>query len=539
MASPFRPVRCSHAASGSWSGDHDHVTIPGVLPHRPGWDRGRVAGPLHVVPEAGERPPHVVVVGGGIAGLAAAHALVHGNPAPPRVTVLEGSPLLGGKLRVGQVAGVTADAGAESMLATRPEALRLVREVGLDDRIVAPATTKAGLWSRGRVQPLPSGLVMGVPTDLRALARSGTLSLPGLLRVPLDHLMPRTPLDSDVSVGSYVAARIGDEVVDRLVDPLLGGVYAGHAHGLSLQATLPALFRELADERSLLAAARRVVSTGASGSGARRGPVFVGLRGGVGQLPLAVAAALRDNGVDVRTSATVRGLERRTSGWRVLVGDTRNPETITADAVVLAVPAAPAARLLTPVCAPAAAELGEVEYASVALVTLVYRARAVEGRLAGSGFLVPSVDDRAIKAATFTSAKWDWEAEEAATGGDVGEPLAVLRVSFGRYGEESMLQRDDAELAELGHADLRAALGVTEPPVTSAVTRWGGGLPQYAVGHVARVERIRRAVSEQPGLAVCGAAYDGVGIAAVIGSARAAAARVAEHLGARGQWRHA
>jgi oxygen-dependent protoporphyrinogen oxidase len=205
------------------------------------------------------------------------------------------------------------------------------------------------------------------------------------------------------------------------------------------------------------------------------------------------------------------------------IGSTRAPEQVSADAVLLAVPAAPAARLLRAEVPTAATDLAAVAYASMAIVTLALPARAVLP--AGSGFLVPPVDGRVVKAATFTTNKWGWYADEAAG-------VQVVRLSVGRLGEEAVLQRDDAELAELALVDLVEAVGPLPAPVDTRVTRWGGGLPQYAVGHRARVERVRTAVALQPGLAVCGAAYDGIGVPACVASAEQA---VRDLLG---QWSH-
>ena len=483
--------------------------------------------------------PHVVVVGGGITGLAAAWALVrdHRDDRPaPRVTVLEASPGVGGKLRLADVAGVRTDVGAEAMLATRPEAVTLAREVGLGRDLVHPATTSASLWTRGTLRPLPAGLVMGVPTDLRALAAADVLSVPALLRLPMDHLLPATATGHDVSVGSYVAARLGREVVDRLVEPLLGGVYAGHADALSFDATVPALFRASQSERSLLAAARDVSRGGARSAGARRGPVFAGLRGGVGRLPGALAQALERRGVMVRTSSTVRELRRRPDRWRLVLGPVRSPEVIDADAVIIATPAGGAARLLTSVSAVAAAELATIEYASMAVVTLAYRVSDVPA-LPGSGLLVPPVDGRAVKAATFSASKWDWVGKAGRVGRG-RDGVVLMRASLGRHGEEATLQVDDDVLATRAHGDLAAAVALRGEPVEAHVTRWGGALPQYAVGHRARVSRVREAVMELPGLAIAGAELDGVGIAACIGSATHASVRVGRWLEQRRQWGH-
>ena len=457
--------------------------------------------------------PVVAVVGGGISGLAAARAVALARP-DARVLVLEAADRVGGKLAVSDVAGAPVDAGAENMLARAPDGVALAAEVGL--ALEAPATTAAQVFSRGALHPLPTGTVLGVPADLTALARSGVLSPLGLNRVPLDLVLPGGPLlagpEDDVSVGDLVAARLGREVVERLVDPLLGGVYAGRAHRLSLAATVPALHAALVGSRSLLMAARRVRAAAPVSDA----PVFVTVAGGMGRLPAAVAAT---PGVEVRTGVTVRALARRAGGgWSLVTGPVPAPERLDVDAVVLAVPAAPAARLLAEHAPAAAARLGTLEYAGVALVTLALpRSRVHMPR--GSGLLVPAVEGYAVKAVTSYSAKWAWARSAA-------PDLTLVRCSLGRAGETTVLQRDDAGLVALARRDLAALTGVAAEPVDSRVTRWGGGLPQYAVGHRGLVAQVRSALAGLPELAVCGAAYDGVGIPACIASGRRAAAAV-------------
>ena len=459
------------------------------------------------MPEPSQR--HVVVVGGGIAGLAAAAALRDAGPRV-RVTLLEGSAQVGGKLRVSELAGVPVDEGAESLLLRRPEAVDLARAAGLGDDLEDAATTSAAVWSRGRLRPLPAATVMGVPSDLRALAASGLLTARELSRVPLDAWLPRTSYGEDVTVGGYVAARMGRAVVERVVEPLLGGVYAGRADELSMEATVPQLAPYARRERSLLAAARASRAAAPQTGGA----VFGAPRGGVGRLPAAVA---RLSGAEVRTGATVRELHRRPEGWRLVIGSTRSPEEVLADGVVLAVPAAPSARLLRPHAAAAASDLTQVRYSSMAVVALAFPRSVWPGPPTGSGFLVPPVEGRSVKAVTFSSTKWGWYAGSA-------PDLVVVRASVGRLGEEAVLQRDDEDLVDLVLADLTDLLGLTDPPLDARVTRWGGGLPQYAVGHRARVERVRAAVARLPALAVAGAQYDGVGVPACIASGQRAAA---------------
>ncbi len=488
----------------------------------------------------GPLPRRVVVVGGGITGLAAARTLLEADPTV-EVVLLEGSDRLGGKLRRGEVAGVTVDLGAESILNRRPEGVALARAAGLGGAVVHPETAAARVWSRGALRPLPRS-VMGIPADLDGLAESAVLSAEGLARAARDRDLPATALpEDDVSVGWLIEQRLGQEVLDRLVEPLLGGVYAGLARELSLRATLPQALDLLRRDPSLTRAAAASLavapptraeepadSTSAASPAAV--PVFAGISGGVGRLPQAVAdsaAAAAGERFGIRTSTTVRSLSRTTSGWRLVVGPTTRPEEVEADAVVLALPAAPAARLLAENVPAAASELAVVEHASVALVTLAFRATDVSAP-AGSGFLVPAVEGLRIKAATYSTTKWGW-LDRASDG------LVLMRTSLGRHREERDLQRDDADLVELALADLGAVTGLAGRPVDAVVTRWGGGLPQYAVGHLDRVRRVREAVARQPGLAVGGAAYDGVGIPACVASGERAARDVLAGLAARGE----
>jgi oxygen-dependent protoporphyrinogen oxidase len=380
--------------------------------------------------------------------------------------------------------------------------------------VVHPATTAAGIFSRGELHPLPGGQLMGVPGDLRALAASGLLSATAITRVRADRLLPRTPVEGDVAIGEYVAKRLGHDVVDRLVEPLLGGVYAGHADRLSLAATVPQLMPLAAAGTSLINGVRDLLArSGNSGAG---GPVFAGIRGGVGRLPIAVSADAARHGADIRTGVSVSTLTKSTEGWRLELSD---GTALDADAVLLAVPAPAAARLLAGHARTAAALLAEIEYASMAITTFAFPAAAIgPDGLPGSGFLVPPVDGRAIKASTFSSAKWPWLAHAAGN-------LVILRTSLGRHGEEKDLEQDDEDLAKAALADLADAIGLSATSVDTHVQRWFGALPQYAVGHLDRVACIRAALPT--GIAVAGAAYDGIGIPACVASSRKAVAALA------------
>jgi protoporphyrinogen/coproporphyrinogen III oxidase len=479
----------------------------------------------------------VAIIGAGISGLAAAFLLRNTGLT---VTVLEGSPRLGGKLAVSEVAGVPVDSGAEALLARRPEGTGLIADLGLSAALEVPGTTSAGIWTGGRVRPLPRRQFMGVPADFDDLAATGIVSAPGMARARQDRTLPARELGGDESVTSRVGGRLGAEVVDRLVEPLLGGVYAGRCDDLSFDATLPALASAARGHASLAEAAASLLppapdrggdaagdrSTADAGSPAPP-PVFTTLSGGLGSLPAALA---KGSGAVIRTGAMVRELTRTAGGWRLTVGSAHAPEWLDADAVIIAVPATPASRLLAGAgngaAGRAASALAEIKYASMAIVTLAYPVTAFGQPVTGSGFLVPAVDGRAVKAVTFSTVKWPHLQRD-------NPAVHLVRCSVGRLGEDAVLQRDDAELAALAAADLADATSVRGGPVDVRVTRWGGGLPQYSVGHLDRVAAIRAAVAAVPGLAVCGAAYDGVGIPACIATAKLATDQVLGYLGSR------
>jgi protoporphyrinogen/coproporphyrinogen III oxidase len=460
--------------------------------------------------------PHVAVIGGGITGLAAAFYL---RDTPVRVTVLEGSGRVGGKLSASDIAGVAMDEGAEALLARRPEGTELIAAVGLGEALVPAGVTSSAIYTRGAMRPLPRRQFMGVPADLDELAATGVISAQGVARAKDETELPAEA--RDVSVTEYIGSRLGAEIVDRLVDPLLGGVYAGRSEDLSFAATLAPLAAAARTHDTLTGAVASLLPPApVAAPTAKAAPVFVSLTTGLGALPEAVAKA---SGADIRTNAMVRELARTETGWRLTVGSAADPEYLDADAVILAVPAAPAARLLKDAAGAAAVQLEGIPYASMAIVTLAFRAEDFPAQ-ERSGYLVPAVDGRAVKAATFSTVKWPHLAGQA--------PVHVVRCSVGRSGDVAVLRRDDADLAALAAAELADVIGTAKPPIARRVNRWGGGLPQYNVGHLERVARIRASVAEQPGLAVAGATYDGIGIPACIATARSAVIQVTDYLAA-------
>lgn len=461
----------------------------------------------------------VAVVGGGVSGLACAHRLRTLLGPSAEIVVLEQRDRLGGVLRTVDLAGAPFDVGAEAFLARRPEVPALLAEIGLAGALTHPTAATATIRAGGRTVALPRGTLMGVPG--RDADLGGVLSDAGRAAVAAE---PSTPLawepGTDIALGTLLRRRFGPEVVDRIADPLLGGVYAGRVDRLGLRATVPALAAALdAGAGSLTEAA----STGMAASGQRSGtlaagPVFGAVRGGYREMTAALVAA---SAARVRTGVTVRELHRRPDGWRLVLGPVPRPEALDVDAVVLAVPAPAARRLLEPIVPAAAAAAGRIELASSAVVALAYRAADVAGLPGTSGCLVAADEPLSVKGVTHASTKW------AHLGAD---GLVRIRASIGRFGEEASLQVDDAELVDRVRADLAVLDGVDAVPVASFVQRWGGGLPQYGVGHGAVVDALESAVAAVGGLEVAGSMLHGVGVPACVATARSAAERVAAAL---------
>ncbi|MGH9182741.1 MAG: protoporphyrinogen oxidase [Acidimicrobiales bacterium] len=464
----------------------------------------------------------VVVVGGGIAGLAAAWDLV-GLGVP--VTVVEADGRLGGKIRTQPFAGVDLDRGADAFVVRAPEDVWLCREVGLADRLVPSAAATASVWARGRLRRLPAGLVLGVPTAPLPLARSRILSPLGMVRAGLDLVVPprRGAGDNDEAVGKLVRRRLGAQAHELLVDPLVGGINAGDSDRLSLAVTAPAL-ADAARHRSLVLGARALRRTQVTG-GPAAAPASWSLAGGLGTLVARLARRLGDAGARVRTATRAEALVADGDGWVVEVTGTRGvPDRLGAAAVVLATPAHATAELLAPLVPEAAATLAGVEHASVAVVAMAYPPGALRRPPGDSGFLVPRREGWLMTACSWASAKWPHLAVP-------GQEL--LRVSAGRHRDPRPLDLDDGPLVERLHHELDQVVGATTGPSAWAVTRWERAFPQFAPGHLRRVAGVEAALAARlPGLALAGAAVSGAGIPACIASGRRAAASVGPRAGA-------
>ncbi len=469
-------------------------------------------------------PRHVVVIGGGISGLAAAWELSGWDDAP-HVTLLEASPRLGGPLRSEEVGGRIVDLGPDGFLGRRPEAVDLCAEVGLADALVPVAARGAAIWARGRLRPLPEGHALGIPTRFWPTARSGIVGLRGTAGLARDALLPRPDVRGpigDRAIGPLVTRKLGRRVVDMMVDPLIGGIHAGSVDDMSAAATFPPLLAAAQRRGSLMRALRAEVAT-PSPDGP---PLFWALEGGMQSLADGVAAALRARGVDVLPSSPVDHLAPSAEGgWKVTWssesgGGGGGGGGVEADAVVLATPAPTTAALLRPHDDEVAGLLDAIDYASVVVVTFRVGADDLPAGLSGTGFLVPRHSPHkgrepwAVTACTYLDRKWPHVERE-------GE--ALLRASMGRVDDRRPREWTDDDVAARSWEELGALIGVRGDPVETLVTRFDDAFPQYRVHHLLRTAGVESALARLGGISVAGAAYRGVGIPACIASGRAAA----------------
>jgi protoporphyrinogen/coproporphyrinogen III oxidase len=451
----------------------------------------------------------VVVVGGGIAGLAAAHRLVEHAHAGESVDVvlLEASERLGGSLGTERSDGFLIETGADSFITEKPWALALCERIGVPVTGTREGERRTYVVRGGRVEPLPEGFLLLAPTDPLTMARSTLFSWPGKLRMALDLVLPRRADTTDESVANFVRRRLGREALERAAQPLLGGIYTADAGRLSLAATMPR-FREIERRHRSLILGLRAEARGraSAGSGARYA-LFGAPADGMGALVESLARRLPEGVVRLRTS--VAGLARDGQGWTLRAGG----EPMRADGVVLATQAYAAAALLDPVDATLAAALRAIEYASSATVTLAYRS-ADAASLRGFGFVVPAIERSRLLACTFASRKF---AGRAPAGHE------LVRAFVGGALRPDILEQDDAGLVAVVRADLAALLGITASPLLIRVQRYQRAMPQYAVGHLDQVEAIEARAAAQPALWLAGAAYRGVGIPDCVRSGEAVA----------------
>ncbi|MCI0548240.1 MAG: protoporphyrinogen oxidase [Candidatus Rokubacteria bacterium] len=461
----------------------------------------------------------LAVVGGGLAGLAAAHRaleLARASGRAVELELLEADGRLGGTIRTESRDGFLVECGPDSFLSEKPWALDLCRRLGVEDRLVRTDDRfrKTFVVHEGRLHPLPDGFQLLAPTRFGPFLRSGLFSWRGKLRMGLDLVLPRGA-DPDESLGAFVRRRLGREALERVAQPLVAGIYTADPDALSLAATMPRFLELERRERSLIRALWRAARQGgaaATGTSGARWSLFVTFARGMEELVRVLAERLPPEAV--RLKERVIDVHRAGARWRVL---TTGSGAVEADAVVIATEAYQTARMLRYLDPGLAHLLGDIPYAGSATVNLAYPRAGIPHALDGFGFVVPRAERRPVLAATFSSVKYPGRAPAG---------HALLRVFLGGAMDEDVLERDDEVLVAASRGQLAELLGIRAEPMFTRVSRYPRAMPQYHVGHLARIEAIEAAVARHPGLALAGAAYRGVGIADCVRSGEEAAARL-------------
>jgi len=456
----------------------------------------------------------VAVIGAGVAGLAAALRLTERDPAT-EVAVFDAAARPGGTVATEHSDGFLMEVGADSMLTEKPWGVALAERHGFVDRLIPtnPAERRTYVVHGGALHPLPEGFLMLAPTALWPLAASPLFSMRGKLRMGLDLILPRARGGDDESLGAFVRRRLGREALERVADPLIGGIYTADPERLSLAASMPRFLEMERRHRSIILGLRAGTSASIRhGAGARYG-LFASHRDGMGAFVDEMVRRLPAGTLRLRTP--VEAVARDRGQWQLVAAGT----PVIADAVIVSVPAYAAARLLASVDGALARALDEIEYASSATVTLGFRARDVAGRLHGFGFVVPHAERRPLIACTYSSRKYPGRAPDG---------FELVRAYLGGARRPEMVERTDTELVGAVREELRALLGITAEPVLAHTGRQQRAMPQYAVGHLERVAAIERMTEPWTGLALAGAAYRGVGIPDCIRGGEAAADAVLE-----------
>ena len=451
----------------------------------------------------------VVIVGGGISGLAAAHRLLELHHDKAQVTLLEASGRLGGIIETHERDGFLLERGPDSFISEKPEAVALAKRLGIESRLIQTneEQRRSFIVRNGRLRPVPEGFQLLAPSRMLPFITTDIFSVAGKIRMAADLLLPRRNGQEDESLASFVRRRLGREALERMAQPMVGGIYTADPETLSLRATLPRFLDMERDHRSLiLAMMRQGQKRGTSGA---RYSLFLSFDKGMEVLVNTLAGKISNGVPNVRLRTRVEGLSHDSGTWRIKAD---SGETFEADAVCLAVPAYVAARLLRDVNEPLAAKLNEIKYASTATINLAYRQKSVSHPLNGFGFVVPFIEKRSLIACTFSSVKFSGRAPDG---------YVLLRAFAGGALQPEMFALDDIETRI--EDDLRELLGITEKPIFTETAKWERSMPQYEVGHLDRVTAIENELKKLPGLALAGNSYRGAGIPDCIRSGETAA----------------
>ena len=472
---------------------------------------------------------HVIVVGGGIAGLSAAYYACK-KSADIQVTLLEAGDCWGGKITTDRVPFEGGDfiieGGPDTFLATKPWGVALCEKLGLADRLhgTNPHQKNTYVLHKNKLQPLPDGLAMMIPTNIPSILKSQLVSWPGKVRMGLDFLLPAQNGKHDESLGQFVSRRLGREAYENLIEPLMSGIYAGDGDQLSLRSTFPYLhdlehkYGSLA--RGALQMRQQMAARGQSAQGSRS--AFLTPTTGLAEIVEKLVESLRLNNADLRLNAPVKTVQWENG--KTWIVELETGEVLRADSVILATPAPVTGSLLASFDPQLASVLESIHYASTATVTLAYRQGDISRPLDGYGYVIPRREGRRALACTWTSTKFPHRAPEG---------YALIRVFVGRAGQESDIPWDESGLLDLAQEELKLTLGITAEPLVSRVFIWERAMPQYNLGHPEKLAQIDAALEKYPGLALAGNGYRGIGIPDCIHSGEVAVEKILSFLAER------
>jgi len=464
----------------------------------------------------GQRINRILIVGGGVSGLAAAHRLI--ELGQTNVTLIEASPRLGGTIQTENRHGFLIERGPDSFISEKPEALDLAKRLGLEPQLIQTNEKyrRSFIVRDGRLRAVPEGFQLLAPSRIWPFLTSDIFSLPAKARIAMDLVLPRKSTNGaqDESLASFVRRRLGQEALERMAQPMVGGIYTADPETLSLRATLPRFLDMERKHRSLILAMLRQGNVQKSGTSGARYSLFLSFDRGMQVL----VDALTQIKAEIRLNTRAESLKPDNQAWTIT---TNTGEQIKADAVCLAVPAYVAAKLLNDLNSNLAAKLKQIKYASTATINFAYKRSAINHPLEGFGFVVPFIEKRSLIACTFSSVKFS---------GRAPANHVLLRAFAGGALQPDIFALDESELAAKVETDLRELLGITAKPLFTEVAKWERSMPQYEVGHLDRITEIENEVSKLPGLTLAGNAYRGAGIPDCIRSGEAAAETILQNL---------
>ena len=464
------------------------------------------------------RQKRVIVIGGGITGLTAAYRLQQASKRDSlnlNVQLLEASHRLGGKIQTEERDGFTIERGPDSFLARKESAARLATDVGLSEELIPNGTGQSYILVNNKLHPMPSGSYMGIPTRIRPFLFSGLFTPLGKMRAAMDMVQSSKPVEGDQSLGLFFRRRLGNQVVENLIEPLLSGIYAGSIDELSLQATFPHFYELEQEYGSLIKGLRKTTSIKARKKGEKKPSMFLTLRHGLQSLVDAIEGQLEED--TIKTQIQVDHIEKKADHYHLMLSDGTLEE---ADAIIIATPHFSAQRMLTQY--DFLDPLKETNATSVANVAMAFDSSAIKKDIDGTGFVVSRNSDFRITACTWTHKKWPTSTPEG---------KVLLRCYVGKPSDQEIVNYSDEEIVDIALNDLNQTMDITQKPEFSIVTRWYDAMPQYKVGHKDRLNEITEQLKQHlPGVLLAGGSYRGIGLPDCIDQGEAAVVEVLHYL---------